>query len=93
MHVETVFLKCLYRLLITGERHLRTVLNQYAEHDNSGRAHRSLGLRAPDDDPNVIPLPAAMVRRRQVLGGLLNEYRTTSPRLPHHPQGKPSSAA
>ncbi len=32
-------------LLITGERHRRTVLNQYAEHDNAGRAHSSLGLR------------------------------------------------
>jgi putative transposase len=91
--IRTVRTECTDRLLITGERQLRTVLNQYAEHYNSGRAHRSLGLRAPDDDPNVIPLPAAMVRRRQVLGGLLNEYRTTSPRLPHHPQGKPSSAA
>ncbi|MES4905094.1 MULTISPECIES: integrase core domain-containing protein [unclassified Streptomyces] len=91
--IRTARTECTDRLLITGERHLRTVLNQYAEHYNAGRAHRSLGLRAPDDDPNVIPLPAAAVRRRQVLGGLLNEYRTTSPRLPHRPQGKPSSAA
>ncbi|MFK4190187.1 integrase core domain-containing protein [Streptomyces sparsogenes] len=81
------------RLLITGERHLHTVLDQYAEHDNAGRAHRSLGLRAPDDDPHIIPLPAGTVRRRQVLGGLLDEYHTTSPRLPHHPQQRPSSAA
>ncbi|MGP3942615.1 hypothetical protein [Streptomyces sp. 6N106] len=38
-------------------------------------------------------LPAAAVRRRRVLGGLLNEYRTMSPRVPHHPQETPSSAA
>ncbi|WP_413106166.1 hypothetical protein [Streptomyces sp. Inha503] len=73
--MRTVRTECPDRLLITGERHLRTVLNQYAEHYNAGRAHRSLDLCAPDDDPNVIPLPAATVRRRQVLGGLLNEYR------------------
>ncbi|EFL27469.1 integrase [Streptomyces himastatinicus ATCC 53653] len=91
--IRTARTECTDRLLITGERHLRTVLNQYAEHDNAGRAHRSLGLRAPDDDPNVIPLAAAAVRRCQVRGGLLNEYRTMSPRLPHHPQETPSSAA
>ncbi|WP_319637698.1 integrase core domain-containing protein [Streptomyces milbemycinicus] len=91
--IRTARAECTDRLLITGERHLRTVLTMYAEHYNTGRAHRSLGLRAPDDDPNVIPLPAATVRRRQVLGGLLNEYHTTSPRLPHHPQETPSSAA
>ncbi|MEU7276229.1 integrase core domain-containing protein [Streptomyces asiaticus] len=91
--IRTVRTECTDRLLITGERHLRTVLNQYAEHYNAGRAHRSRGLRAPDDGPNVIPLPAATVRRHQVLGGLLNEYRTRSPPLPHHPQESPSSAA
>ncbi|MDW6064504.1 integrase core domain-containing protein [Streptomyces sp. FXJ1.4098] len=91
--IRTARAECTDRILITGERHLRTVLNQYAEHDNAGRAHRSLDLRAPDDDPHIIPLPADAVRRRQVLGGLLNEYGTTSPRLPHRPQGKPSSAA
>ncbi len=39
------------------------------------------------------PLPAGTIRRRQVLGGLLNEYHTTPLRLPHHRQRTPSSAA
>ncbi|MFI0730549.1 integrase core domain-containing protein [Streptomyces sp. NPDC021225] len=91
--IRTARAECTDRLLITGERHLRAVLTTYAEHYNAGRAHRGLGLRAPDDHPNVILLPAAAVRRRQVLGGLLNEYHTTSPRLPHRPQETPSSAA
>ncbi|KAK1186053.1 hypothetical protein B7755_017100 [Streptomyces sp. NBS 14/10] len=78
---------------MTGERHLRRVLTRYAEHYNAGRAHRSLDLRAPDDDPNFIPLPAAAVRRRQVLGGLINEYHAALPRSLHHPQETPSSAA
>jgi hypothetical protein len=34
-------------------------------------------LRAPEDEPNIIPFPARIgrIRRRQGLGGLLNEYR------------------
>ncbi|WP_234357147.1 transposase [Streptomyces sp. NBRC 110028] len=91
--MRTARAECTDRLLITGERHLCTVLTRYAEHYNAGRAHRGLDLRAPDDLPNIIPLPAATVRRRQVLGGLLDEYHTTSPRPPHQPQGTPSSAA
>ncbi|WP_236669503.1 integrase core domain-containing protein [Streptomyces antimycoticus] len=82
--IRTARAECTDRLLITGERHLRTVLTRYAEHYNAGRAHRSLDLRAPDDDPHIIPLPVGTVRRRQVLGGLLNEYHTTPPRRPHH---------
>ncbi|WP_093470586.1 integrase core domain-containing protein [Streptomyces melanosporofaciens] len=91
--IRTARIECTDRLLITGERHLRTVLTTYAEHYNVGRPHRSLDLRAPDDDPNIIPLPAGTIRRRQVLGGLLNEYHTTPLRLPHHRQRTPSSAA
>ncbi|WP_039942277.1 integrase core domain-containing protein [Streptomyces himastatinicus] len=91
--IRTARAACTDRFLITGERHLSTVLTRYTEHYNSGRAHRSLDLRAPDDDPNIIPLPAATVRRTQILGGLLNEYHTTPPRPPHHPQETPSSAA
>ncbi|WP_413813155.1 integrase core domain-containing protein [Streptomyces sp. OE57] len=91
--IRTARAECTDRLLITGERHLHTVLTTYAKHYNTGRAHRSLDLRAPDDDPNIIPLPAGTVRRRQVPGGLLNEYHTTPLRLPHHRQRTPSSAA
>ncbi|MET7906666.1 integrase core domain-containing protein, partial [Streptomyces sp. NPDC005355] len=45
--IRTARAECTDRLLITGERHLRTVLDQYAEHYNAGRAHRGLDLRAP----------------------------------------------
>ncbi|MEU5647085.1 integrase core domain-containing protein [Streptomyces milbemycinicus] len=50
--MRTARTECTDRLLITGERHLRTVLTTYAEHYNAGRPHRSLDLRAPDDDPH-----------------------------------------
>ncbi|MFJ2203123.1 integrase core domain-containing protein [Streptomyces violaceusniger] len=81
--IRTARTECTDRLLITGERHLRTVLNQYAEHYNAGRAHRSLGLRAPDDDPNVIPLPAATSGATRYL----------AQRVPHHvtPAASPST--
>ncbi|MEU5031536.1 integrase core domain-containing protein [Streptomyces milbemycinicus] len=91
--IRTARAECTDRILITGERHLRAVLTTYAEHYNTGRAHRSLDLRAPDDRPSVIPLPAAVVRRRRLLGGLLNEYHTTPPQRLLHPQETPSSAA
>ncbi|WP_257232581.1 transposase [Streptomyces sp. Rer75] len=88
--IRTARAECTDRILITGERHLRTVLTAYAQHYNAGRAHRSLSLRAPNDAPNVIPLPAATVRRQQVLGGLLNEYHTMSARVPHPRGGSPA---
>jgi hypothetical protein len=63
-------------MLIAGERHLRVVLKEYATHYNSGRAHRSLDLRAPEDDPHVIPFPVPFdrIRRREILGGLISQY-------------------
>ena len=64
------------RTLIAGERHLRIVLDQYAEHYNAGRSHqgRGLNLRAPLDDPNVIPFPAQRITRTKILGSLISEY-------------------
>jgi hypothetical protein len=73
--------ECTDRLLIAGERHLRTVLGEYVDHYNSGRSHqgRNMSLRAPDD-ANVIPFPtpADRIRRQTILGGLINEYQTAA---------------
>jgi putative transposase len=64
-------------MLITGERHLRAVLDEYATHYNQHRPHRARNLRPPDHgDSTTIPatdLPAR-IRRRGVLGGLIHEY-------------------
>jgi putative transposase len=65
-------------MLIFGERHLRTVLGEYADHFNRHRPHRSLDLRAPTDDAEVIRLPVGRIERRQVLGGLINQYERAS---------------
>lgn len=91
--IRTLRAECTDRLLITGERHLRAVLGEYTEHYNTGRAHRSLQLRAPNDEPDVIPLPATVVRRRQVLGGLLNEYHAAPIAPSPPPHETPRSAA
>jgi hypothetical protein len=55
-----------------------SVLAQYARHYNSGRPHRALQLRAPVDDPDVIPFPAERIRRHDVLDGLIHEYRNAA---------------
>ena len=71
--------ECTDRMLISGQRHLRDVLHRYVDHHNATRSHQGhgAGLRAPDDDPNVIPLPVRTdkIRRRSILGGLLTEYQ------------------
>jgi transposase InsO family protein len=72
--VRTARSECTDRMLIFNERHLCTVLDEYADHYNRHRPHRSLGLRAPMDDPGVMPLPVGRIEHRQVLGGLINEY-------------------
>jgi putative transposase len=76
--IGSVRRECTDRILITGERHLRQVLDVYVNHHNAGRSHQGDGmlLRAPNDEPTTIPFPTPIngIRRRQCLGGLLNEY-------------------
>jgi putative transposase len=76
--VRTARTECTDRLLIHNEQHLRKVLAQYAEHYNTARPHRALQLRAPADDPDVIPLPTQRIERRSVLNGLIHEYRNAA---------------
>ena len=62
------------RMLIFGERRLRRVLAQYEAHYNGRRPHRSRQLHPPVPDHPVADLSQVRVKRRPVLGGLLNEY-------------------
>ncbi len=62
------------RMLIFSERHLRLVLADYAAHDNGRRPHRSRQLRPPRPDHPVVDLSQERIKRRTVLGGLINEY-------------------
>jgi putative transposase len=72
--VRTARAECTDRMLIYNERHLRSVLREYTDHYNRHRPHQSRRQRPPDsDEPVVTPLDAP-IRRRKVLGGVINEY-------------------
>ena len=78
------------RMLIFGQRHLRTILAQYEAHYNGRRPHRSRQLRPPWPDHPVADLSKKRIQRRPVLGGLINEYE------PHRSPGQdqwPSSGS
>jgi putative transposase len=62
------------RMLIFGERHLRTILARYEAHYNGRRPHRSRQLRPPRADHPAAGLFHERIKRRPVLGGLINEY-------------------
>jgi putative transposase len=67
--------ECTDRLLIIGRRHLSAVLGAYVEHYNRHRPHQALEQRPPQPRRLDLPVPTSSVmRRRQVLGGLINEY-------------------
>ena len=76
--VRTARVEVTDRMLIAGPRHLRAVLDEYAGHYNRHRPHRARDLRPPDYDDSIMAeiadLAAARIRRRRVLGGLINEY-------------------
>ena len=66
------------RSLIVNEHHLRQVLTEYLRHYNAARPHRALGQLAPAQAharPPQINLAEHRIRRKQVLGGLTNEYQ------------------
>jgi putative transposase len=76
--VGTVRAECLDWLLIVGRRHLEQVLRVYVEHYNMHRPHRALRLASPDPPAGVNAFHEAhpgQVHRRDLLGGLLHEYR------------------
>jgi transposase InsO family protein len=75
--VRTVRRECLDHVLIYGRRHLERVLQAYVAHYVAERPHRGLGLAVPAGTrtPQVRGTPRTPVERRDVLGGLIHEYR------------------
>ena len=72
--MRTVRSECTDRMLIYNEEHLRRALRKYADHYNGHRPHQSRRQRPPlHNQPVVVPLRAP-VQRREVLGGMINEY-------------------
>jgi putative transposase len=76
--VGTVRAEWLDWLLIVGRGHLEQVLRVYIQHYNQHRPHRALQLETPDRPARltvVVEDERGEVRRRDLLGGLLHEYR------------------
>jgi putative transposase len=61
------------RMLIYGERHLRSALGKYADHYNGHRPHQSRQQRPPDHSGQISAPLDLPVQRRNVLG-VINEY-------------------
>jgi transposase InsO family protein len=76
--IRTVRAECLDWLLILGRRHLEQVLRVYVQHYNAHRPHRALGLQPPDPAVGLTLIGMGQpprVHRRDLLGGLVHEYR------------------
>ena len=76
--MRTVRAECLDWLLIVGRGHLQQILRIYVQHYNAHRPHRAFGLQPPDPSGGLTDLgqgDRGAVRRRDLLGGLLHEYR------------------
>jgi putative transposase len=72
--IGTLRRECLDHLLITGPRHLAAVLQEFIEHYNTHRPHRSLDQHPPAG--RTPPPSGAIIQplRRDRLGGLVHEY-------------------
>ncbi len=72
--VLTVRAEVTDRMLIFGQRHMRAILAEYEPHYNGRRPHRSRQLHPPRPDHPTADLSRKRIKRRPVLGGLINEY-------------------
>ena len=76
--VRTVRTECLDWLLIRNRGHLQRVLTAYVDHYNGARPHRGIELNTPITTARPSPASIhqlASVKRTDVLGGLIHEYR------------------
>jgi putative transposase len=70
--VRSVRAECLDQLLVVNEAHLRHILVGYVAHYNRARPHQGLGQQTPI--PFARSAGCGLVRRRDVLGGIIHEY-------------------
>ena len=72
--IRTARTECTDRMLIYNHAHLRAVLRAYEQHYNAHRPHQSRQQQPPDYDGQAVVSLDGPVRRRKVLGGVINEY-------------------
>ncbi len=70
--VRTVREECLDHLLIMNQTHLKRVLKGYINYYETSRPHQGLNQQTPVPRQ---PIPySGQVRKREVLGGIINDY-------------------
>ena len=74
-YVETLRHECLDHQLIQGEKHLRRILAEHLRHYHDHRPHQSQEQRPPMYEPGQPIDVTARIKRRQVVHGLISEYR------------------
>ena len=72
--IRTARAECTDRILIYEERHLRSVLGEYAGHYNRHRPRQSRQQIPPDQESQTTAPLNLPVQRRKVLGGVISEY-------------------
>ena len=79
--IGTVRRECLDQILIVNRRHLERVLPAYIRHYNEHRPHRSLDQQPPIEEPppgSETDVALDHLRRRDLLSGLIHEYKIAS---------------
>src|SRR5512133_1169487 len=66
--------ECLSRIIPLGERHLRRTIASHIDHYHMERNHQGLGNRLIEASAENTNGAQGRVRRREMLGGLLNFY-------------------
>ena len=70
--VRSVREECLDQLFILNQTHLRYVLREYEYYFNTARPHQGLGQKIPESPIDCSA--TGMVKRRDLLGGVLHDY-------------------
>jgi hypothetical protein len=74
-YVRTLRRECPGHLLVYGEGHLGRILAEYTRHSNEHRPHQSREQRPPLHEPGQAVDMTTRITHRQVVHGLISEYR------------------